>query len=564
MSLEQFIPLFRYTNRPGWGRLLPRSREADLQRAVGMPIADPLWLLGRQWQFGEFTGSDGGAPVGVEVQHQTAYFDQYRADGQAPIDYTGAVPLESLVEWTPPPLTIRMRVRIGQQLVQFLKANANAIELDPFLAKLFDRLKLQIENLPEDTQSRRFIELVNGTCLDGQHLQDPERRQAVEQQLSEAERAVWDGALTQLEQWYQKLYQPAEIPAQTNSWSPSQLHYRFQLQANSTEQKPVSLQAPDYDSGSLDWHSFDSLEGPAEPQGRTTTSQLVPTNLGFAGMPHKRLFAFEDHAVDFGQLAVETRDLSRLMLMEYAFAYGNDWFLIPLDISVGGVHWINSLVVVDGFGVTTPIEPAKGPVLRSEAAFSWDVFKVRNEHIHQFRAAEHALVVPPLVAYREESKPLEVVRFARDEYANLVWGIEETLLNAAGQPVKGATAKSGRNVQAVAPFREHPVYRLSSAVPEHWIPYRPQALGLGETQLVRAAMQRNEDDAEPTLLPPRTQLNQEIQFLREEAIPRAGIRVQLTRQRCRWWNGRTVLWYGRKVVAGKGEENSGLVFDQVK
>ena len=39
-----------------WLRCEPHSRSADLAVSLEMRLADPLWLLGRQWQFGEFQG----------------------------------------------------------------------------------------------------------------------------------------------------------------------------------------------------------------------------------------------------------------------------------------------------------------------------------------------------------------------------------------------------------------------------------------------------------------------------------------------------------------------------
>ena len=76
---------------------------------------------------------------------------------------------------------------------------------------------------------------------------------------------------------------------------------------------------------------------------------------------------------------------------------------------------------------------------------------------------------------------------------------------------------------------------------------------------------RNEKDKAPRDIPPLTQLAaNDIQKVREEAIPRAGVRVQVTNQRVRWTDGKTYLWRGRKVLAGRGEGNSGLRFDYLK
>src|SRR5689334_3459013 len=48
-------------------RLEPRTRTGATDDAVAMRLHDPLWLLARQWQFGEFRGSDGGSPVRTDI-----------------------------------------------------------------------------------------------------------------------------------------------------------------------------------------------------------------------------------------------------------------------------------------------------------------------------------------------------------------------------------------------------------------------------------------------------------------------------------------------------------------
>ncbi|MBN1267336.1 MAG: hypothetical protein JXA25_17730, partial [Anaerolineales bacterium] len=54
-----------------------------------------------------------------------------------------------------------------------------------------------------------------------------------------------------------------------------------------------------------------------------------------------------------------------------------------------------------------------------------------------------------------------------------------------------------------------------------------------------------------------------LMSFREETVPRAGLWVQLTRQRARCTDGSTHVWLGRKVRVGRGEGSSGLRFDTV-
>ena len=46
-----------------WMRLEPLSRNAEMNSSLQARIYDPLWMLARQWQLGEFQGEDNGSPV---------------------------------------------------------------------------------------------------------------------------------------------------------------------------------------------------------------------------------------------------------------------------------------------------------------------------------------------------------------------------------------------------------------------------------------------------------------------------------------------------------------------
>ncbi len=46
-----------------WNRLEARPRSQTFDRALQAEIRDALWMLTKQWQMGEFRGSDAGSPV---------------------------------------------------------------------------------------------------------------------------------------------------------------------------------------------------------------------------------------------------------------------------------------------------------------------------------------------------------------------------------------------------------------------------------------------------------------------------------------------------------------------
>src|SRR5262245_12084625 len=87
-----------------WTRLEPHSRAADMDASLEMRVHDPLWLLARQWQFGEYQGEDTGSPLwaafsGSEMTIQ--FFLPGPLDGHLEKhvqDYSPDMPLEYLVE----------------------------------------------------------------------------------------------------------------------------------------------------------------------------------------------------------------------------------------------------------------------------------------------------------------------------------------------------------------------------------------------------------------------------------------------------------------------------------
>src|SRR5215207_11774203 len=60
-----------------WTRLEPLPQSTDLEPALQASIADPLWLLTRQWQFLELSGEDAGTPIEVRVDAEAAPISRY-------------------------------------------------------------------------------------------------------------------------------------------------------------------------------------------------------------------------------------------------------------------------------------------------------------------------------------------------------------------------------------------------------------------------------------------------------------------------------------------------------
>lgn len=558
-----FIPQFR---------LEGRSRDANNDSGLEMRIADPLWMLGRQWQFREFKGEDNGSPISIKANYrkeQAGFYSFPNSDQQHEI---GNVPLEARVEAIEVrPRDLRSKVRIGQKFEELIKGQFPASESTAFINNLRTEFPLKVEGKP-DQKTSSFFNLMADNVMDGGSLWEKIQKN----EFPKGDLLPLATVTNKLKNWYQELFLPAE---EQSSWQSRNLVHQFTVHG----QKDIALNAPDYQGHYLDWYSFDQATIGIDPTENTIDSEVfMPVRVSYPAMPDKRLFSFEDSKLELSGMEVDQSDLLKLMIIDFSLISDNDWFTIPIEMELGELCWVNHITVKDVFGVTTVINNDKntGQYLDRNPLKIWDAFKIRSSDLLRergksnqglYKKEEQFLYIPPVTAFQQESRPLEELLFLRDEYANMVWAIEKTVCNELGKPTNGYDL----HLELNGPFLKQeekraenknpiPQFRLASTVPTNWIPYLPFQITESNIELRRAVMMRNETHSEPVDIDPLSMLAQnDLLNIREEAIPRGGVRVQLTRHRVRATNGQTYIWLGRKVLAGKGEGSSGLSFDQL-
>jgi hypothetical protein len=152
----------------------------------------------------------------------------------------------------------------------------------------------------------------------------------------------------------------------------------------------------------------------------------------------------------------------------------------------------------------------------------------------------------------------------RDETANMAWAIERKITGQAGNPIdryERWRSRLGRAPQTGGAVADMLTYRLSTEVPDHWIPLVPRSDGLRSIRLERGTMVSSDGTS---LLPLGRLLEPERALsLFEEEIPRSGVEVSRAWQVARTPDGRTIAWIGRRTRPGWGEASSGLAFDQL-
>ena len=97
---------------------------------------------------------------------------------------------------------------------------------------------------------------------------------------------------------------------------------------------------------------------------------FIPNHVTLHGQPNATWWELEDAQTDFGSTDLEKVDLAKLLVMQFALLYGNDWFERPLPLELGSLASVTLLVVTDTFGQRTLIRPtgAGGPGSRGRCS----------------------------------------------------------------------------------------------------------------------------------------------------------------------------------------------------
>ncbi len=613
-----------------FNRLDTRARKEDFDRSLLAEVRDPLWMLCRQWQFGEFKGEDAGSSVQAKVQLDTTRINRFavktedRLAGGAEswhpsTPYSDVLPLETKVEretllsasQDSRTGNLELRIQSGRHWVRLLKKHgfdalkAVFIKYFPFA----DLSTFNASDTPEALEQALEKAHVQSELPAWQTLQAVQRRLPdglqLLQKIKEKRFDTWVdttpeiASLTQKAEikllgqdfmaWFSRVYSQPQAGIE-DAWAPSYLEYQFAVSApdDALDRSRTTLLAEQYHHGHLDWYSFDvapnerltdDIQEKYEPSRYKKEDPIafIPTQIEFNGMPNVRWWAFEDQRTDFGQLRASTTDIAQLVLAEFGLIYGTDWTVIPYSLEPGSLCAIKGIVVTDVFGVRTFIRPA---VNEGDETHAWSLYKLAIAGTDG--KADHRLFLPPAIGKIQEGKPIEKIVLARDEMANMVWGIENIVPGVFGTGVNGfetATALSNyflqQNTGEETQTSENDAkiqFRLGTSVPENWIPFiaRHKPGSNRFIRLQRAAMPRLTDGDGATRVEPRGQIlrtgldqsNKEPYFIHEEEVSRAGSIITRSFQRTRWIDGKVYTWLGRRKQTGRGESASGLEFDQ--
>ncbi len=580
VTVEQFkaIEAFAVLDPPSWTRLEPQSTSGDPRPGVEARIHDPLWLLGRQWQLGEFAGEDAGTPLTVRIVTRTVGVDRWTAgdDGTVRVlDRAEQDLLEPWVEAEPvgpggPGPGLRPRADAGGALLAALEDAGMDAHRTAVIANC--PLDLDPAHHPDGAHAAldpawlRLVRLLDGrgdvadgevACLAIEAAGGlPAWFDPVDADDETALRAVLDHWLS----WYRAAVSPAPRPG--DAWIGERLEYRFRVAAGLEGGGQAVLDAPAYGGGEIDWYAFDAAPGdeladppdaPPPPDSGREVHAVLASPLRYAGMPADRYWEMEDAQVNVGVVEAEPWDLARLLVAEFALTYGNDWLVVPLDVPFGSLITVESVTYTTTFGERYRVEPTA----TASPDGSWRMFTLTTS---DGAGSADGLLVPPSAIAVQDGPPIEEVLFLRDEMANMVWAVERSV-----QGPSGAGRDRSRERDDPRPPDPGEVqtaeldYQLQRGVPARWIPYLPRSDGYRSIELVQGAMP---DPDGAAVLPIGVLLGEaSIKAIKDAEVPREGVIVRRVRSLTRRPDGTYVEWTTRRVSVGRGEGASRLAFD---
>lgn len=564
-------------------RVEPKTRRDDLTESLKFGVYDPLWMLSRQWQMGEFRANNAGTALSVRCSITR---EDHSAD-----------PIEPVTEMTDPNIDMMARIESAMYYIELLRESKGNVKNE--LSSLCKNESLRLDwdggaGMVDYGDSDRLSEVKAAErdlnprlaqfrrsfpkAFDGYKLYQSLQRKS---KRTDEESVYVD--------WFRKTYLPCE--GREPAWDDRSMSYKVDIKT------PTHTFVGDrYQGGRVSWHTVDRGPDRSGAVSQSTESiTSLPTIVSYQGAPNKRLWQFEDKRVFLGNSKQQQSSANELF-MRFSTMYSNDWMMIPFNTRIGSFVTVNSIAVKDTFGQERVIDGSKAV----DSFFSNTRCDSRDSNNREITA--RGLFYAPQLANTIEGKPVEQVDFLRDEMANMVWGVEtvasdqcgttidqkmratqlenaidrhnEEILDRPGGVVAFDSESNVRIDKKGAAYQ----YKLRTKVPYNWIPFVPQQntgnnrdMSLRRGKMPCYILENDDKSNLHSVLPVTSILRKGLDsgkyqpmYINEEEVQQTGMKLMKNFQRARWINGKCYNWLGMYKRLAKFSEKSGLEYDTLK
>ena len=561
-----------------WQRLESTTIDGTLLEGEAACIADPLWLLGRQWQVGEFTGEDAASPLVVEAAfgHAPIYPRPARAarraagrsptalgapardggrargrahgPGRAPAcrrGRTGAPTRARSPHGAPAGLVERLPDA-------FPLALAPDDGLDPVG-------RAELELLARRAPDARAVlaDLAAGGAVMAAACPAPMR-------CSPCSTPGTSGT-------------PAGAPSRPRasaSWDPQRMEYRFQVAAGVGRRTPSSSSTPpEYTGGHLDWYAFDVAARWRSRPGRRRrsgpTRRPGAADAGSLRRPGRvALVAGRGRRTSGSATSASApEDLARVAVAGFGAVFGDDWYLVPCRLPAGvdrpcrhgeGARHASGRSTSSARAPSSTARTASGASSSSPATPPPTPRELQGP----------ALPVAPARAggrRRDAERAGRGGALLRDEAGNLGWAAELRVESAAGRTIdRAARARAARPPAAARPPTTRGATGSPSRCPTTWCrSSRCARSTTARLYLQRGRIGGGRRGADAPARSDGCSSPSRALLIDDGEVPATGARVTRSWQLARTADGGVVLWVGRRKDAGPPRRSPGLRFDEL-
>lgn len=456
------------TNTAVSGHVESRTRKADITEALRFRIHDPLWMLSRQWQMGEFRGNDAGTAMSVRCQVASTPISWYGMGQNATTKVTGLnneTPLEPVVEQINREITPLVRVESATYFCSLLASRGIPKDrVDRIIQRLREkyplknvtaekRSSLEDEDVRTFTASRntrllKFARAFSAKAFDGYalYVDLSANKLAGGNDIISDIMKEFKAARKDYLVWFNDRYLP-KGGKNVSAWNVQELGYHF-----TADNSIAKYTSGDYVGGRVSWYSFDvasmketnsvlAQKNYKRKDVERRTIDSLPVLASYPGAPNKRLWEFENRDVFMGN-SKDMQAKGNVAFMQYATMYGNDWMMCPLKTEIGQYIEVERVDVYDTFGIKTEIVKRAGTDDKGVTSFGqrWQMFTNTPYNLNVYNGMQkeaqdryaNGLLFPPSLVRTLEGEPLEEVSLLRDEMANMVWGVETRIADGCG------------------------------------------------------------------------------------------------------------------------------------